>query len=100
ERVDAGVRRIRDVRARRADGVAHAPARADADRDSGGRTRADRGWPDRGDPAWRCRLDSTRQAALARRLTRAGDDPPRGPGEPQRQGRGVDGEGYGGAVPG
>ena len=55
------------VRARRPHGMAHAPARADADRDGGLRPGAARGRPGRGDPARRRGLVPAWRKALARR---------------------------------
>src|SRR4051794_22766732 len=81
-----------------ANGVACAPARADAGRDGGRRPRADRGRSDRGDPSGRRGLDSAGQAPLARRRADHRDDPPRDPRTPERQGRRVDGKGHRRAV--
>ena len=60
-------RRERHVRARRSDGVAHAPAGPDADRDGRLRPRPALGRPDRGNPARRRDLVRARREALARR---------------------------------
>ena len=59
--------RQRHLRAGRAHRVAHASAWPDADRHVGLGLGPDRGRTDRGNPARRCRLVSSRREALARR---------------------------------
>ena len=58
-----------------------------------------RGRPDRGNPAQRCRLVSTRREAPARRGGNHGHEPYRDPGKVRRQERRVDGESQRRAIP-
>ena len=83
--------RQRHLRARRAHGMAHAPARPDPDRHLRLRPGAALGRPDRGDPARRRGLVRAGREALARRRANHGDDAHRHPGKARRQARRLDG---------
>src|SRR2546423_15557104 len=85
-------RRLRHLRAVRAQQLAYASAGADAHRHLGLRLRAELGWPDPGHSAWRRRLVPTGREALARRLADHVDDAHRHPGGAQWQGRGLAGK--------
>src|SRR5215211_3747026 len=89
ESVQAGarIRRTCHVRAGRAQRVAHASAWSDADRHVGARLGPGRGRTDRGNPARRCRLVSSRLKALARGNADDRDDAHRHHGISQRQER-------------
>ena len=90
--------RKRYVRARCADGLAHASARPDVDRHLGGRKGAAMGRTDRGHQAWGCRLVSAGREALARRVADDRHDAYRYPREARRQSRRLAGARHGGAV--
>ena len=80
----AHVRRVRHLRAGRPHRLAHASARADADRHRRLRVGAARGRPDRGNTARRRRLVSARREALARRNADHRDDAYRDHGNARR----------------
>ena len=79
--------------------VAHAPARADSDRDSGAGVGTARRRSDRGDPSGRRRVVSARTETLAWRVADECHDPHRHPGVGRWQGRRLDGEGQRRAIP-
>ena len=81
----------RDLRARRAHGLAYAPARPDPDRHVRARLGSGRGWRQGGDPFRRRRLVPARREALARRERGDRDESYRHRGSARRQDRRMDG---------
>src|SRR5206468_5160448 len=74
QRIRTRLGRLRHVRAGRAFRMAHPPAGPDLDRHRGCWPGSTLGRADRGNPAWRRGLDTTRPEALARGLTGEFDD--------------------------
>jgi hypothetical protein len=94
----ARCRRERHIRARRPDGLAHAPAGPDADRDVRGRSRPAMGWTGGRDSSGRRHLVPARREALAWRSADDGDDAHRDSGEARWEARGLAGARHGRAV--
>ena len=84
--------------ARRPDGLAHAPAWPDPDRDIRNGPHPAMGWACRGDSDGRRRLDSARREALAWRITDDGDDAHRDSGKARWEAGGLAGARHGRAV--
>ena len=80
-----------DVRAGRSHRLAHAPAGSDADRDGGGWLDPAMGWPDSGNEARRCCMDSAGRQALAWSHGNYGYDAHCHCGTARRQDRRLDG---------
>ena len=98
-RSGARSRRTCHVRAGRAQCVAHASAWSDADRHVGARVGPGRGPTDRGDPARRCCLVSSRLKVLARGNADDRDDAHRHHGISERQERRLAREGQRRTIP-